>query len=146
MDGSKATGVKEGKVTVTVTDADKNPVFTFTVNVTKGDTPTPSKELSGIRINEKTLAVEEGKTITVTATLLPEGVTAYRIFWISEAKDVFSVDENGVITGKGLSYGGSLIRPEATGYGAIYYTCEVFKHQHDDIKVSRPTFPPPASS
>ena len=99
MDGSKATGVKEGKVTVTVTDADKNPVFTFTVNVTKGDTPTPSKELSGIRINEKTLAVEEGKTITVTATLLPEGVTAYRIFWISEAKDVFSVDENGVITG-----------------------------------------------
>lgn len=99
MDGSKATGVKKGKVTVTVTDADKNPVFTFTVNVTKGDTPTPSKELSGIRINEKTLAVEEGKTITVTATLLPEGVAAYRIFWISEAKDVFSVDENGVITG-----------------------------------------------
>ena len=42
--------------------------------------------------------------------------------------------ENGVLTGKGLSYGGSLIRPEATGYGAIYYTCEVFKHQHDDIK------------
>ena len=40
----------------------------------------------------------------------------------------------GVLTGKGLSYGGSLIRPEATGYGAIYYTCEVFKHQHDDIK------------
>ena len=39
-----------------------------------------------------------------------------------------------MITGKGLSYGGSLIRPEATGYGAIYYTCEVFKHQHDDIK------------
>ena len=27
-----------------------------------------------------------------------------------------------------------MIRPEATGYGAIYYTCEVFKHQHDDIK------------
>ena len=42
--------------------------------------------------------------------------------------------ENGVLTGKGFSYGGSLTRPEATGYGAIYYTCEVFKHQHDDIK------------
>ena len=27
----------------------------------------------------------------------------------------------GVLTGKGLSYGGSLIRPEATGYGAVYY-------------------------
>jgi glutamate dehydrogenase (NADP+) len=42
--------------------------------------------------------------------------------------------ENGVITGKGLSYGGSLIRPEATGYGAVYYTNEVFKHQGDTIK------------
>ena len=42
--------------------------------------------------------------------------------------------ENGVITGKGMSYGGSLIRPEATGYGAIYYTCEVFQHEKDTIK------------
>ncbi|MBQ7863504.1 MAG: NADP-specific glutamate dehydrogenase, partial [Lachnospiraceae bacterium] len=33
--------------------------------------------------------------------------------------------ENGTLTGKGRSYGGSLIRPEATGYGAVYYTCEV---------------------
>ncbi len=36
--------------------------------------------------------------------------------------------ENGVLTGKGLSYGGSLIRPEATGFGATYYLCEVLKH------------------
>ena len=28
--------------------------------------------------------------------------------------------QNGVLTGKGLSYGGSILRPEATGYGAIY--------------------------
>ncbi len=31
----------------------------------------------------------------------------------------------GVLTGKGLQYGGSLIRPEATGYGAVYYTVEM---------------------
>lgn len=42
--------------------------------------------------------------------------------------------ENGVITGKGLSYGGSLIRPEATGYGAVYYLQEVLKHENDTIK------------
>ncbi len=42
--------------------------------------------------------------------------------------------DNGVLTGKDLSYGGSLIRPEATGFGAIYYTCEVFKHFGEDIK------------
>ena len=42
--------------------------------------------------------------------------------------------ENGVLTGKGLSYGGSLIRPEATGYGATYYAVEMFKHFGEDIK------------
>ena len=41
--------------------------------------------------------------------------------------------ENGVLTGKGLTYGGSLIRPEATGYGAVYYLQEVLKHENDTI-------------
>ena len=42
--------------------------------------------------------------------------------------------ENGVLTGKGLSYGGSYFRPAATGYGAVYYLVEVLKHFGDDIK------------
>ena len=63
------------------------------------------------------------------------GVGAREIgFLFGQYKRISDAFENGVITGKGLSYGGSLIRPEATGYGAIYYTCEVFKHQHDDIQ------------
>ena len=40
----------------------------------------------------------------------------------------------GVLTGKGFEYGGSLIRPEATGYGAVYYTCEMLEHFGDTIK------------
>ncbi len=39
--------------------------------------------------------------------------------------------ENGVLTGKGLEYGGSLIRPEATGFGATYYADEVLHHLGD---------------
>ena len=42
--------------------------------------------------------------------------------------------ENGVLTGKGQSYGGSLIRPEATGYGAVNYLQEVLKHEGEAIK------------
>ena len=42
--------------------------------------------------------------------------------------------ENGVLTGKGQTYGGSLARPEATGYGAMYYLQEVLKHEGEDIK------------
>ncbi len=40
----------------------------------------------------------------------------------------------GVLTGKGISYGGSLIRPEATGYGAVYYTTEMLNTFGEDIK------------
>ena len=42
--------------------------------------------------------------------------------------------EPGVLTGKGLSFGGSLIRPEATGFGAVYYVNEVFKHEGDKME------------
>ncbi len=42
--------------------------------------------------------------------------------------------ENGVLTGKGIPYGGSLIRPEATGFGATYYAVEMLKHFGEDIK------------
>ncbi len=41
--------------------------------------------------------------------------------------------ENGVLTGKGLEYGGSLIRPEATGFGAAYYANEVLTHESDSF-------------
>lgn len=41
--------------------------------------------------------------------------------------------ENGVLTGKSLSYGGSLVRPEATGYGAIYFTVEILRHFNETI-------------
>ncbi|MBQ6826045.1 MAG: NADP-specific glutamate dehydrogenase [Clostridia bacterium] len=40
----------------------------------------------------------------------------------------------GVLTGKGRSYGGSLIRPEATGFGAVYYAVELLKTFGEDIK------------
>ncbi len=40
----------------------------------------------------------------------------------------------GVLTGKGITYGGSLIRPEATGFGAVYYTVEMLKTYGEDIK------------
>ena len=40
----------------------------------------------------------------------------------------------GVFTGKGISFGGSLIRPEATGYGAVYYAVEMLKHFNDTIE------------
>jgi glutamate dehydrogenase (NADP+) len=39
----------------------------------------------------------------------------------------------GVLTGKGLNWGGSLIRPEATGYGAVYFASEMLATKNDSI-------------
>jgi len=40
----------------------------------------------------------------------------------------------GVLTGKGMPYGGSILRPEATGFGAVYYTVDMLNYFGDDIK------------
>ncbi|MBD3406448.1 MAG: NADP-specific glutamate dehydrogenase [Candidatus Lokiarchaeota archaeon] len=39
-----------------------------------------------------------------------------------------------VLTGKGLPYGGSLIRPEATGYGCVYFVQEMLKTKNEEMK------------
>lgn len=62
------------------------------------------------------------------------GVSGKEIgFLFGQYKRIVGAFENGVLTGKGVSYGGSLVRPEATGYGAIYYTNEVLAHDGENI-------------
>ncbi len=41
---------------------------------------------------------------------------------------------NGVLTGKGLEFGGSLIRPEATGYGAVYFLSNMLAVKGDELE------------
>ncbi|MGV8945863.1 MAG: NADP-specific glutamate dehydrogenase [Lutibacter sp.] len=43
-------------------------------------------------------------------------------------------ENTGVFTGKGLNWGGSLIRPEATGFGATYFTSEMLETNNDSFK------------
>jgi glutamate dehydrogenase (NADP+) len=46
-------------------------------------------------------------------------------------------EHTGVITGKGLEYGGSLIRPEATGYGTVYFVQEMLKTKGETLQGKR---------
>ena len=41
---------------------------------------------------------------------------------------------SGVLTGKGLNWGGSLIRPEATGYGSVYFAAEMLKTRDETLE------------
>ena len=43
-------------------------------------------------------------------------------------------DHTGVLTGKGSNWGGSLIRPEATGFGGIYFAKEMLATKNDTLK------------
>ncbi|RUS45062.1 NADP-specific glutamate dehydrogenase [Cohnella sp. AR92] len=56
------------------------------------------------------------------------GVGAREIgFLYGQYKRIRGVNEAGVLTGKGLEYGGSLARKEATGYGCVYFVDEMLK-------------------
>ncbi len=63
------------------------------------------------------------------------GVGAREIGYLfGQYKRICNNFENAVLTGKGLSYGGSLIRPEATGYGAVYFAQEVLRGFGEEVK------------
>ena len=61
------------------------------------------------------------------------GVGAREIgFLFGQYKRISDAFENGVITGKGLSYGGSLVRTQATGYGLLYFVQEMLSVMAND--------------
>ena len=55
-------------------------------------------------------------------------------YLFGQYKRIVGEFKNGVLTGKGISYGGSLIRPEATGFGATYFLAEVLKSKGEGIE------------
>ncbi|MBI9014851.1 MAG: NADP-specific glutamate dehydrogenase [Clostridiales bacterium] len=55
-------------------------------------------------------------------------------FMYGQYRRVRGAFENGVLTGKGLTYGGSLARTEATGYGLMYFVEEMLKYNKIELK------------
>ncbi len=62
------------------------------------------------------------------------GVGAREIGYMYGMYKKLAQEHTGVLTGKGLNWGGSLIRPEATGFGAVYFTAEMLKTKGDSLK------------
>jgi glutamate dehydrogenase (NADP+) len=55
-------------------------------------------------------------------------------YMYAQYRKITNLHGTGVLTGKGAGWGGSLIRPEATGYGATYFAEEMLKVKGDDFK------------
>lgn len=62
------------------------------------------------------------------------GVGAREIGYLFGMYKKLKNEFTGVLTGKGLNWGGSLIRPEATGYGSVYFACEMLNRRSDTIE------------
>ena len=62
------------------------------------------------------------------------GVGAREIGYLYGMYRKLARENTGVLTGKGMTYGGSLIRPEATGFGAIYFLDEMLKTNGKKLK------------
>ncbi|WNH08492.1 NADP-specific glutamate dehydrogenase [Thalassobellus suaedae] len=62
------------------------------------------------------------------------GVGAREIGYLFGMYKKISNGFTGVLTGKGMSWGGSLIRPEATGYGNVYFAQKMLETKNNDIK------------
>jgi len=62
------------------------------------------------------------------------GVGAREIGFLYGMYKKLKNENTGVLTGKGLNWGGSLVRPEATGYGAVYFVEEMLKNKGQNIK------------
>lgn len=62
------------------------------------------------------------------------GVGGREVGYLAGMYKKLSNDTSCVLTGKGMSYGGSLIRPEATGYGTVYFADEMLKTRGETFK------------
>ncbi len=62
------------------------------------------------------------------------GVGAREVGYMYGMYKKLALENTGTFTGKGLDYGGSLIRPEATGFGGIYFVVNMLKEKGLDIK------------
>lgn len=62
------------------------------------------------------------------------GVGAREIGFLFGMYKKLNNEFTGVLTGKGMSWGGSLIRPEATGYGTVYFAQKMLETKNDDFE------------
>lgn len=65
------------------------------------------------------------------------GVGAREIGYLYGMYRKLALENTGVLTGKGMTFGGSLIRPEATGFGAVYFLVQMLAKQGMDIRGKR---------
>jgi uncharacterized protein YjdB len=90
----KVTAIAPGATTITVTTEDGGKTASCAVTVAAAIV-----HVTGVTLNRTSLALDEGKSFTCIATILPENATNKTVTWISSSRNVASVDNRGVVRG-----------------------------------------------
>ena len=99
VSGGVVTGVKAGEVTITAKAGDKSATCTVTVTAKQGtEDPEDPIAVEGITLDKTTATVEEGATVTLTATVTPDNATDKTVTW-STSNETIATVSGGVVTG-----------------------------------------------
>ena len=99
VSGGVVTGVKAGEVTITAKAGDKSATCTVTVTAKQGtEDPEDPIAVEGITLDKTTATVEEGATVTLTATVTPDNATDKTVTWTTSDEAIATVSD-GVVTG-----------------------------------------------
>jgi len=98
----KVTAKAPGTATITVITEDGGKTASCVVTVAA-----PIVQVTGVTLNRTTFTLDEGKSFTLIATILPENATNKTVTWTSSNKNVASVDNQGIV--RGISSGTATI-------------------------------------
>jgi len=91
----KVTAKAPGTATITVTTEDGGKTASCVVTVAA-----PIVQVTGVTLNRTTLTLDEGKSFTLIATILPNNATNKTVTWTSSNKKVATIDSQGIVKGE----------------------------------------------
>ena len=113
--GGTVRSVGNGSAAITATTVDQKKTASCRITV--------NQLVTGISLSKTSLALNEGESQILTATVYPENANNPAIEWTSSDESVATVDENGTVTA--VSKGSARIRAEANDGSGRYATCSV---------------------
>ncbi len=118
----KITTIKAGKTTIKATTKDGKKFATCQIIVSGGTVAPTNVTVTGVKINEKEVVLEEGAVLELKATVAPENATDKTVTWTIDKKDIATVDANGKVTAKKA---GEALLTVTTKDGNKKATCKV---------------------
>ncbi|MCX4316105.1 MAG: Ig-like domain-containing protein [Lachnospiraceae bacterium] len=109
----RVTGVAEGTCVITVTTENNLAAFCYV---------TVNQQVTGVELNYDSVTVDKGKTIKLTATVLPDNATNQKVKWTTSNASVAAVSASGTVRGIG---GGAAIITCTTEEGGYIAVCMV---------------------